>query len=151
MFLSFWYTNYFTINTSCWTEIKSFYHTNLNHLFLSLFCGVFVLFGHCPAPGDIQNVHLQKLLEEFKKLLLKYSEKSTTRDTWQHLRLLPVLLQQNKDVNLLQKATAAWDSCLISSYGYGNSAMLLHPWGTALREKHRLDENASLSSPSSLH
>ena len=72
---------------------------------------MFVPFEYCPAPGDIQNVHLQKLLGEFQKLLLKYSEKSTSKTFHGSSPA-----EHYKDVDLLQSGTASWDSCLLSSF-----------------------------------
>ena len=62
---------------------------NLRLSIFILFCWVFV------PPGDIQNVHFQKLLRDFQKLILKYFEKLTIKWYEKHLQCFPVLLQQN--------------------------------------------------------
>ena len=85
---------YFAINTPCWTEINSFLHTNLKHPFLSLFCWVIVPFEYCPAPRDIQNVHLWKLLGE-SQTPPKIIWEVNYQWHWRTTMVSPVLLQQD--------------------------------------------------------
>ena len=94
MFFSFWNRYYFAFDTLCWTEINSFKHSNLNHPFLSLFCWVIVPFGYCPAPGDIQNVHLWKLLGE-SQTPPKIIWEVNYQWHWRTTMVSPVLLQQD--------------------------------------------------------
>ena len=77
---------------------------------------MFVPFRYCPAPGDIQNVPLPKLLGEFPKLLQNDSEQSTIGDTGKTSSVVPHLSEHHKEVDSLQHAKAAYDSCLTSSY-----------------------------------